>query len=98
VQITDAAGKALTEVTIALSEQEVTDLLVAASEIDDKTSDHALLRDPDGFSLALYLNRDAPPPLVRGLDWWIGPIILFAGILLVSGAFTIARGLLRLLF
>jgi len=98
MQIKDSGGRVLTEVTIVLSDQEVTDLLVAASQIDDKTSSHALLRDPDGFTLALYLNSDAPPPLVRGMDWWIGPIILFGLILLVSGAFTIARGLLRLLF
>lgn len=81
-----------------LSEAEISDLLVAASEIEEGASGHAVLRDEGGNALALYRRSDDPGPLKRQTDWLIGPAILLALILMAVGAFTVARGLLRLFF
>ena len=81
-----------------MTSQEVTDLLVAASEIDDGTADHGLVRDPQGAALALYVERDDATPLERGTDWWVGPILLLVAIFILVGAFTIAKGLVGLFF
>lgn len=98
MQITDSSGRALSEVTVRLTTEEVTDLLVAASEIDDGTTDHNLLRDTQGSALALYVERGEPSPLERGTDWWVGPILLLLAIFIIVGALTIVRGLVGLLF
>lgn len=98
MQIKDARGRTIDEVTVTLSDEELTQLLVATSELEDKTSDHALLRSPGGASLAVYREQDGPTPLQKGTDWWMGPIVLVAVLLLVVGAYTLARGAISLLF
>jgi hypothetical protein len=98
VEIRDPQGHPLLEVTVHLTEGEISDLLVAASEIDEGASAHAVLRDEAGNALALYRRSEEPGPLARQTDWLIGPAILLAVILMAVGAFTMARGLVRLLF
>ena len=98
MEITDDRGKALNEVTVRLTDDEVTELLVAASDLEDDAEGHAMLRDADGTTLAVYHATDEATPLQRGTDWWVGPLVLLAVILVVVGAYTIGRGLMDLLF
>ncbi|MGH2721364.1 MAG: hypothetical protein ACRDJO_07150 [Actinomycetota bacterium] len=98
MEIRDPQGRPLLEVTVHLTEAEISDLLVAASEIEEGASGHAVLRDEGGNALALYRRSEDPGPLTRQTDWLIGPAILLAVILMAVGAFTVARGLLRLFF
>jgi hypothetical protein len=98
VEIRDPQGRPLLEVTVHLTEGEISDLLVAASEIEEGAAAHAVLRDEAGNALALYRRSEEPGPLARQTDWLIGPAILLAVILMAVGAFTMARGLLRILF
>lgn len=97
MEITDDRGRSLTEVTLRLTEEEVTDLLVAASDLEGET-EHAMLRAEDGTTLAVYRATDEPTPLEKGSDWWLGPLVLVAVILVVVGAYTIGRGIVNLLF
>lgn len=97
MHINDDRGRSLTEVTVRLTEEEVTDLLVAASDLEADGAEHAMLRSPDGTTLAVYRESDEPTPLQKGTDWWVGPLVLVAVILLVVGAYTIGRGLVNLL-
>jgi hypothetical protein len=98
VQIQDQGGKPIQEVTVTLTSDEVTELLVGTSQIDDGSRDHAFLRDHDGTVLAVYRDDTTAGPLKTGTDWWVGPILLLAALLLIVGAFTIARGVVGLLF
>lgn len=98
MDLTDDRGRTLNEVTIRLTDDEVTDLLVAASDLEGDAEAHAMLRDPDGTTLAVYHATDEATPLQRGTDWWVGPLVLLAVILVVVGAYTIGRGLVDLLF
>lgn len=99
MDILDAQGNRLEEVLIRLNPEEVADLLVGASSIDDGSADHAVIRDPGGRSLALYLGEaDDETPIDRQSDWWVGPIILLVVVFLAAGAYTLARGLVHILF
>lgn len=98
MDIKDAQGRTLKEVVIRLSPEEMADLLVATSEVDDGTSDHLYLRDPQGFTLAIYREGEESKPLEHASDWWVGPILLIVILLLVIGAFAVARGVVGLLF
>lgn len=98
MDIKDGRGRPLEEVVIRLTPDEMTDLLVGTSEMDDGTSDHVYMRDRDGSALAIYLEGEHRQPLDRAADWWVGPILLLALLLLVIGAFSVARSIVGLLF
>lgn len=98
MQINDSGGRTLDEVTVRLGAEELTELLVAASQLEEGELNHAVLRDGAGNALALYRESGEPPPLERHFDWWLGPMILAAVILMAIGAYTIARGIVGLLF
>ncbi len=98
MELKDGRGRALNEVIVNLSDEEVTELLVATSQLDDTDAGHALLRTPEGTTLAIYRTSDQAPELARGTDWWMGPVVLVAVVFLVVGAYTIARGVLALIF
>lgn len=98
MELRDGRGRLLDEVVVKLADDEVAELLVAASQLDGTTTDHALLRTGEGTTLALYRDTGEPPELSRGTDWWMGPVVLVAVLFLVVGAYTIARGLLGLIF
>lgn len=98
MDIRDINGKQLDEVTLRLTATEVTELLVAASELDEGSKRHTLIRDRDGSTFALYIDATEDQPLKKGTDWWVGPILLLGIILMVVGMVTIARGAVTLLF
>lgn len=98
MKIQDARGQALEEVTLRFNSEEITELLVAASQIEDGSMDHALIRDRSGLTVGIYSLSDDDEPLERHMDWWVGPVLLLLVILLGAGAFTLARGVISLLF
>lgn len=98
MDITDAQGHPLGEVTLRLDPREVADLLVGASSIDDGSADHAVIRDEEGRSVALYLGSGGTSPLQRHSDWWVGPILLLIFVFLAAGAYTLAHALVHALF
>lgn len=98
MRIFDHRGKQIPEATIKLPKEEITELLIAASQIDDGTTDHKLLRDPSGNNLAIYLDTGEKTPIQRQTDWWVGPLILILVVILVIGVYTIARSLINFLF
>lgn len=98
MNLVDGRGRALDEVTIRLSQDEVTELLLAAAQLDGGEQDHALVRSQDGTTVAIYRDTGSPTPLERSTDWWVGLLVLVAITFVVVGAYTIARGLLSLFF
>jgi hypothetical protein len=99
VEILDAEGHTLEKVTVRLTPEEVANLMVGASSLDDGDADHAVIGDDEGRSLALYLGEPGDEtPLDRQSDWWVGPIILVVAVFVLSGAYYLANGLIHLLF
>jgi hypothetical protein len=98
MEIKDGRGRTLNEVTIRLNDDETVELLVAASQLEDASIGHAMLRDKAGSTLAVYRDSDQPNPLQRGTDWWLGLAVLLLVVLVTVGAYTIARGIIGLLF
>ena len=98
MDIRDSHNRVVAEVTVRLTRDELTDLFLGASDVEEGTADHVYLRDKAGSTMAIYMDAGDSRALERGTDWWVGPILLFALVLLVIGAFTVARGLVGLLF
>jgi hypothetical protein len=98
VKIQDSRGRTIPEVTLQLQDEEVTELMVAASQLEEGSVSHAIVRDPTGNAVALYMRSDEFEPLERQVDWWLGPLILIVIVLIAVGAFTVVRGIIGLLF
>jgi hypothetical protein len=98
VKIRDPRGRVIPEVTLQLQDEEVTDLMVAASQLEDGSVPHAIVRDPSGNAVALYMQSDELEPIERQVDWWLGPLLLLLALLTLVGAFTVVRGVIGLLF
>lgn len=98
MEIRDHRGHEIEEVVVKLDPEEVTSLLVAASELED-ARDHVVVKKGQGPTLALYRSDTAgEDPLKRQTDWWLGPLILVVVIFTVIGAFTLARALVGWIF
>jgi len=97
MEIKDSHDRIIDEITIRLTRAELTDLFLAASDVDEGEADHVYLRDQGGSTMAIYLDAADGKAMERGTDWWVGPILLFAALLLIIGVFTVARSLVGLL-
>lgn len=98
MQINDSRGRALGEVTVALEPEELTELLVSASQLEGGGVSHTVMRDQAGNAFAIYRDTGEPAPLERHFDWWLGPVMLAGFVLMAVGAYTVARGIVGLLF
>ncbi|MGI8427553.1 MAG: hypothetical protein ACR2FO_09310 [Actinomycetota bacterium] len=98
MEIKDSRDRVIDEITVRLTRKELTELFLAASDVEGGTADHVYLRDQHGSAMAIYLDAAGKKPLERASDWWVGPILLLALALLIIGAFTVARGFVSLLF
>jgi hypothetical protein len=98
MEIRDSNGKPLRDVTVHMTAGEVTELLVASAGLDDETTDHLMIRDPEGRSLAVYRETNESTPLERQTDWWVGVAILLVVMFVVVGVYTVARNLLGIIF
>lgn len=76
----------------------MTELLVATSQLEGGEVTHAIVRDSAGNAVAIYPELKEPEPIERQVDWWLGPLLLILVLLMVIGAFTLARGLVVMLF
>lgn len=98
MDIKDDRGRSLNEATLQLTREELTDLLVAVSRLDDESEGHAVIQDEFGRTLGLYTETGEPGPIERQTDWWLGPLILVLVVLMIVGAFTVTSALVRLIF
>lgn len=81
-----------------MSQEEMTELMVAASELEGGEVSHAIVRDSQGNAVAIYPDPKEPEPIERQVDWWLGPLLLVLVLLMAIGAFTLARGFVAMLF
>lgn len=81
-----------------MSQEEMTELMVAASQLEGGEVSHAIVRDAEGNALAIYPKPMQAEPIERQVDWWLGPLLLVLVLLMVIGAFTLARGFVAMLF
>ncbi|MGH2768501.1 MAG: hypothetical protein ACRDIF_06050, partial [Actinomycetota bacterium] len=61
MEILDGEGRVLREVIAQLTGQEITDLLIAASKLDDGSERRAVLNDASGASLSILLASEEGP-------------------------------------
>jgi hypothetical protein len=92
VRIEDRTGTTLDEATITVDDAELVDLLEGIADVVEGKRAHLHFNQLGGPQLVVRRTEEADAdPLQRSLDWWVGPLILLAVVLLVVGAITAIR-------
>lgn len=92
MRIEDRSGQPLTEATVTVDDDELVDLLQGLADVVEGSRKHLHFSQLGGPQLVVRRSAEGDPdPLGRGMDWWVGPLILFAAVFLVVGAVTVFR-------
>jgi hypothetical protein len=92
MRIEDRSGRALAEATVTVDDEELIDLLQGLADVVEGERDHLHFKQIGGSQLVVRRAAEGDAdPLSRQLDWWIGPLVLLAALLIVVGALTVAR-------
>lgn len=98
LKIEDRRGDAVPEATVTVDDVELLDLLQGLADVVEGERTHLHFAQPGGPQLVVRRTAEADAdPLGRGLDWWVGPLILLGIVFVVIGAATVVRWALGLL-
>ncbi|MEA2505781.1 MAG: hypothetical protein QOH48_399 [Actinomycetota bacterium] len=98
MKIEDRSGTSLEEATVTVDDAELLDLLEGIADVVEGKRAHLHFNQLGGPQLVVRRTEEADAdPLQRSLDWWIGPLILLAVLLLVVGGVTAIRWVAGLL-
>lgn len=92
MRIEDRRGEPLTEATVTVDDQELMDLLEGLADVVEGSREHLHFNQLGGPQLVIRKTHgDDDDPLGRQIDWWLGPLVLAAAILIIVGLATFIR-------
>ncbi len=94
MKIEDRSGESLKEVTVTVEDQELIDLLQGLADVIEGDREHLHFAQMGGPQLVVRRISEVEAdsdPLGRGMDWWVGPLVLVAAVLLIVGAVVVVR-------
>ena len=92
MKIENRAGQSLSEATVTVDDEEIIDLLQGLADVVEGQREHLHFAQPGGPQLVVRRSAEGDPdPLRRQMDWWLGPLVLLGGLLVVLGAATLIR-------
>ncbi len=92
MKIEDRDGRVLTEATVSVDEAELVDLLEGLADVIEGKREHLHFKQLGGPQLVVRRTAESDPdPLGRQMDWWLGPLVLFAAVFILVGAVTVIR-------
>ena len=98
VRIEDRRGEVMDEATVTVDDAELLDLLEGIADVVEGKRAHLHFNQVGGPQLVVRRTEEADAdPLQRSLDWWVGPLILLAVVLLIVGGVTAIRWIVGLL-
>jgi hypothetical protein len=98
MRVEDAKGDPITEATVVVDDHELVDLLQGLADVVEGKREHLHFKQIGGPQLVVRRQQEADSdPLHQGLDWKIGPLVLFGLLFVVVGFVTIVRWAVGLL-
>ena len=92
MKIEDRRGDTVSEATVTVDDVELIDLLQGLADVVEGERPHLHFSQPGGPQLVVRRSsEEESDPLGRGLDWWVGPLILLGILFVVIGAVTVIR-------
>jgi hypothetical protein len=92
VKIEDRSGEPLPEATVTVDDQELIDLLQGLADVVEGSREHLHFNQLGGPQLVVRrAAENESDPLLRHMDWWVGPLVLFGAVFIVVGLITVVR-------
>ena len=98
MRLENERGDGIAEATVVVDDHEIVDLLQGLADVVEGTREHLHFKQLGGPQLVVRRAAEADAdPLHQGMDWKVGPLILFALVFLVIGFVTVVRWAVNLL-
>lgn len=98
MKIEDQRGQPLKEATVVVDDGELIDLLQGLADVIEQERAHLHFAQLGGPQLVVRRADEVQAdPLGRQADWWWGPLVLAAAILVVVGAVNVIGWAVNLL-
>ena len=94
MRIQDRRGEAVPEATVTVDEVELIDLLNGLADLVEGKKELVHLTESEFGGTHLVFKRGSGEdiePLERQMDWWVGPLVLFAVLFLLIGIVSFVR-------
>jgi hypothetical protein len=98
MKIEDQRGQSVNEATLVVDDDELIDLLQGLADLVEGKRPHLHFAQMGGPQLVVRRTAEAEAdPLGRQADWWWGPLVLGAAVLIVVGAINVVAWAVGLL-
>jgi hypothetical protein len=98
MRIVDRRGEPVPEATMTVDDTELIELLHGLADLVEGNREHIHVLQPGGAQLVIERGSVTDSePLDRQMDWWVGPLILFAVLFIVIGLVSFIRWVVNLL-
>lgn len=98
MRLENERGDSITEATVVVDDHELVDLLQGLADVVEGKREHLHFKQIAGPQLVVRRQADADSdPLHKGMDWKVGPLVLFALVFVVIGFVTVVRWAVGLL-
>lgn len=92
MRLEDARGDTISEATVVVDDHELVDLLQGLADVVEGKREHLHFKQISGPQLVIRRQHEADSdPLHQGMDWKLGPLVLFALVFIVVGLITVVR-------
>ncbi|MDP9068142.1 MAG: hypothetical protein M3N53_07335 [Actinomycetota bacterium] len=92
MKIEDRRGEAVPETTVTVDDEELIDLLQGLADLIEGKREHLHFQQLGGPELVVQrAGAEDAAPIERQMDWWVGPLVLFAVVFVIIGAVTVVR-------
>lgn len=92
MKIEDRRGEPVAETTLTVDDDELIDLLQGLADLVEGKREHLHFQQLGGPQLVVQrATTEEAEPIERQMDWWVGPLVLFAVVFLIIGAITVVR-------
>ena len=94
MRIEDRRGEAVEEATVTVDDDELIDLLQGLADLVEGTRERVHVTDSSVGRAHIVFKRGTGAevePIERQVDWWVGPLVLFAVLFLSIGIITFIR-------
>lgn len=98
MRLENERGESISEATVVVDDHELVDLLQGLADVVERKREHLHFKQIGGAQLVVRRQEEADSdPLHQGMDWKVGPAVLFALIFVVVGLITVVRWAVGLL-
>ena len=94
MRIENRRGEPVEDATVTVDDAELIDILQGLADLVEGKRDHVHIVESEVGGQQIVFRRgsgEETEPIERQMDWWVGPLVLFAILFLTIGVITFIR-------